>query len=558
MRILSLVLAAFICLDSMPAERVESKAPSVKQSTAAVWGGELRFCLQSDPKTFNPILVSESSGEAVRYLTGGVLLRLNRNTQRMEPELAESWKILDGGRKIQFQLRDGVRFSDGSPLSAEDVAFTIRTLMDPNVHSPTGDSLRTGSGPVQISVPTKNRVDISFPAAVAGMERVFDQVAIVSARSLQKSSQPSEMAVLGPYRISDYKPGSYLLLTRNPYYWKLDPSGRRLPYIDSLRLFIQQNRDLEMLRFTRGEIDLINTVSPDLFDQLKARSASSALDNGASLESEFIWFNQVATAPISDHTKEWFRSSVFRRAVSEAINRSDICRVVFKMRAVPAVGPVSPADRFWFNTKLKPHAFEPKAALERLKQSGFRLQNGVLQDRNGKRVEFSIVTNSGNKMRARIAAMVQQDLIKLGITLNIVTLDFPSLIERISRTFNYEACLLGLVNVDLDPSGQMNVLLSSAGDHHWNPSQKKPETTWEAEIDRLMLAQAAEMSPRKRKASFDRVQEIMWEEAPDIFLVNKNSLSAVSDRVKNLAPAILHPQTYWNVERLFLADRVKP
>ena len=104
------------------------------------------------------------------------------------------------------------------------------------------------------------------------------------------------------------------------------------------------------------------------------------------------------------------------------------------------------------------------------------------------------------------------------------------MIERITRKLNYEACLLGLVNVDPDPSGLMNVLLSSASNHPWNPSEKQPETAWEAEIDRLMLAQAAAADHRVRKQHFDRVQEILREQQPIIYLLHPNSLSAVSAR----------------------------
>jgi peptide/nickel transport system substrate-binding protein len=171
-------------------------------------------------------------------------------------------------------------------------------------------------------------------------------------------------------------------------------------------------------------------------------------------------------------------------------------------------------------------------------------------------VEFSIITNSGNKARARLAALIQQDLARVGIRLNIVTLDFPSLIERISRTFQYEACLLGLVNVDLDPNGQMNVWLSSAANHQWNPKQVAPSTPWEAEIDALMRAQAAGLDQKKRKSLFDRVQAIAWEEAPFLYLVEKNGLAAVSSSVREIRPAAMRPQIYWNLDRLYLASPV--
>src|SRR5258707_552654 len=359
-------------------------------------GGELRFCLRSEPKTFDPLLVDDHSSLSIRYLTGGVLVRANRKTQDLEPELAESWKVSKDGKQITFKLRRGITFSDGSPFSSEDVAFTMQRLMDPALHSSTGDAFRSGSGAVSTKIIAPDQIAIIFPAPLAGLERLFDQVAIMSAHSPKK-----EAAVLGPFLVAEYKAGSSVLLRRNPNYWKKDSQGHRLPYLDSIRLDIQSNRDVEMLRFKRGELDLINVLD----------------------------------------------------------------------------------------------------------------------------------SNAGKKPRERMAVMVQEDLGKLGIKVNVVTLDFPSLIERISQKFNYEAAMLGFRNVDLDPNGQMNIWLSSAEDHAWNPQQKSPETAWEAEIDRLMRAQAYTADPKKRKENFDRVQERVAEQTQFIYLVNLNALSAVSNAV---------------------------
>jgi len=319
-------------------------------------------------------------------------------------------------------------------------------------------------------------------------------------------------------------------------------------------LEIQQNREIELLRFQRGQLDLISSLEPDHFERLAATS-SSATDAGPSLEVELLWFNQVARAPIPDYKKAWFRSPGFRHALSEAINREDLCRVVYRGHARPGVGPFSAANRFWFNAKLKPHAYDPAAALRRLTAEGFHRKGDGLVDRDGHPVEFSIITNAGNRERERMAVMIQQDLGRLGIQLNIVTLDFPSLIERLSRTFQYEACLLGLINVDLDPNAQMNVWLSSSPQHQWNPEQAAPETPWEAEIDKLMRAQASTLDPNQRKASFDRVQEIVSEEAPFLYLVNKNALAAVSPLLRNVKPSVLRPEVLWNVEWLYLEQQ---
>ena len=514
-------------------------------------GGELHFCLRSEPKTLNPLLAADDASETIRYLTGGVLVRVNRLTQDLEPELATSWKVTNGGKTITFQLRDGLRFSDGTAFSADDVAFTMQQLMDPALHSPTGDAFRSSEGKVETQVLPKNRVGITFPAPIAGLDRLFDQVAIMSGKSAQK-----EMAVLGPYYVAENKAGSYLVLKRNPNYWEKDPAGRPLPYIESVRLDIQQNRDIEMLRLTRGEIHFINSLDAEYFDKVVAQDPSMAHDAGASLDSEEMWFNQVAGSPLPPYRKAWFTSTNFRRAISEAINREDLARIVFRGHARPAVGPVSPANKFWFNAKLQAHPFDQKSALQRLGQDGFHLQDGVLRDHEGHAVEFSVITNAGNKYRERMATMIQQDLSGIGIKLNVVTLDFPSLIERITRTFDYEACLLGLVNDELDPNAQMTVWLSSADSHQWNPSQKTPATAWEAEIDKLMRAQASTLDPKKRKEDFDKVQEIAWQQEPFIYLVNKNALSAVSPAVHNAHPVVLRPQVYWNIDQLSLSSEV--
>ena len=511
----------------------------------ALGQGELRFCLRAEPKTFDPLKVEDEASMAVRYLTGGVLVRMNRQTQALEPELAQSWKVSKDGRQITFKLRSGVSFSDGTPFSAEDVAYTVQQLMDPALHSSTGDAFRSGPGNTETKILSPTQVTITFPAPVAGLDRQFDQVAILSAHSPKK-----EMAVLGPFMVDDYKPGSSLLLKRNPNYWKNDAQGHKLPYLASIRLDIQPNRDVEMLRFKRNEIDLINSLDSEYFDKLAATSPQLVHDAGASLDSEQMWFNQVARSPLPAYKKSWFRSAGFRRAISAAINRDDLSRVVFRGHAQPAIGPVSPANKFWFNAKLRPEAYSPEAALKALQADGFRMENGTLKDKDGNSVVFSIMTNAGNKYRERMATMIQEDLQKIGIRVNVVTLDFPSLIERMTQSFDYEAILLGLTNLGLDPNDVMNVWLSSSDNHQWNPSEKAPETTWEAEIDRLMRAQASSSDGKKRKEAFDRVQEIAVEQAPFIFLVNRNALSAVSAKVQGANPVVLVPQTYWNADHL--------
>ncbi len=515
-------------------------------AVASAEQSQLRFCLRSDPKTFDPLLVDEESGETVRYLTSGVLIRVNRVTQQAEPELAEKMRFDKGGLILRFELRKGVRFSDGTPFTSDDVVFTFRRLLDPSTHSPLADGFKTAKGLPQVSAENALTVRMVLPSPIVGIERLLDQVPILSAHSAKK-----EKAVLGPFELDEYKPGSAVILKRNPHYWKRDPSGRQLPLIDSIRLDIQSNRDIEAMRFRKGELDLITGLDPELFDQLK-QDKRSVLDIGPSFDSEMIWFNQTASSPLPDYKKLWFRSQAFRKAISRALNRDDIARLVYRGHAQPSAGPYSSANKLFGNSRILPEVHSSAKALESLAADGFQKRNDGLYDRSGRRVKFSLITNAGNKSRARIAALLQQDLAKIGIEINIVALDFPSLIERITKTFDYDACLLGLINVDPDPNGQMNVWLSSGANHQWNPRQKAPETPWEAEIDRLMLAQSSTMHLKSRQASFRRVQEIIAEQVPFIYLVSRNSLVAFNADLGGITPSALRPELLWNVENLYL------
>lgn len=524
---------------------------ALQLAAAGHWGGELRFSIYSDPKTFNPLLVTEQSGAAVRYLTGGTLIRWNHATQAMDPELAQSWRLSPDGREIRFELRPDARFSDGSPVTAREAAFTFQTLLDPKTPSPDADTFRTGGGQITVEALGDRVLLLKFAHQIAGVERLFGSIAIVSPRALESAQDPARMPTAGPFHIAQYQPGAEISLVRNPYYWKT-AEGRRLPYLDGVRLKIRQDRSLEVNSLLTGELDLIDSVDPKAFARLAKAGGVTAIDAGPSLDSEELWFNQNPAAPLTDFRKAWFHSRGFRQAISLAIHRDDLARLVYDSHAQPAAGIVPASNRAWNNPALKPPPFDPEGAQKLLTSAGFRMEKGELKDAANHPVEFSIITNAGSASRERLAVLIQQDLARIGIRVRLITLDFPSLIERITRTFDYEACLLGMVSDDLDPNAQMNVWLSSGPNHPWYPGEKTPATEWEAEIDRLMVQQSREMKTALRKKAFDRVQEIVAQQAPVIFLVGKHSLCAYGPRVGNASPSPFFPQVFWNIDQLYV------
>jgi peptide/nickel transport system substrate-binding protein len=442
-----------------------------------------------------------------------------------------------------------LKFSDGASLTANDVARTLLTALDPKQASPAGDTFRAEHGSPEVRVVSARKIIIRYPQPKPDVERLFDSLSIAP---LNPGSLPPSA---GPFFVAEFWLGDRLRLARNPHYWKRDSSGRQLPWLDSIRIDIQPNHDIELTRFLRGETQLINKLNPEDFDRVAKATTGAARNLGASLDSEFLWFNLKPNQQpnsVPEWKTKWFASAAFRHAVSASIHRDDLARIVFRGHAHPAAGPVSPANRFWFNDALKPLPFDSQSALRSLASEGFTLRDDVLHDRDGHIVEFSLITNSGNRPREAMAAIIQDDLRKIGIQVNIVTLDFSSLIERIVKTGQYEACLLGFANVELDPAEQMNVWLSSGAQHAWWPAQQSPATPWEVQIDKFELLQASAPSRDLRRRAWDQVQRIAVEQEPLVYLVNPDSLIAISPLLHGVQPVAASPKILWNIEWLRL------
>jgi len=512
----------------------------------------LRLSIPGDPATFDPLRESDENSGVVLALTGGRLLHIDAITNEVQPELAESWTVDPAARSITFRLRSGLKFSNGAALTADDVARTLRRVFDPVNASPVGDPFRSSQGFPAIEVESPQKITIRYAATKAGLERLFDQVYIApdgQPAAAQKSPLPVPSA--GPFFVAEYRAGEAVVLKRNPYYWKHDSAGRRLPRMDSIRLDIQSNRDIEIARFLRGETNMIRKLDPEGFNRVLKEKPSAARDLGPSMDAEFLWFNE-SPGVMPEWKRKWFTSAAFRHAISAAIDRQDIARIAYLNHAHPAAGPLSSANRYWFNPELKPLPFDRDLAIRTLSAAGFTLSNGTLRDQAGHTVEFSMITNAGNTTRQQVAALIQADLSKIGIRVGIVALDFGSLMERIGKTSEYDACLLGFTNMAVDPIDQMNFWLSSGSTHAWWPQQKMPATDWEARIDRLVLAQASEPSEEKRRVAFNEVQRIMVEQEPVVYLVNPDFLFAADPLIRGMRPSPLFPQELAGIEAVSL------
>jgi peptide/nickel transport system substrate-binding protein len=244
-------------------------------------GGRLVISLRAEPKTLNPLTSVDAPSREVIGAMQADLVHINRATQLTEPALAKSWKISADGLQYTLTLRQGLRFSDGHPLDADDVLFTFRVYLDENVHAPQRDLLIVGGKPITVHKVDAQTLLFQFTKPYGVEERLFDGLAILPRHLLEKpyqegklgqlwtpSTPPNEWAGLGPFRLKEYVAGQKLVLERNPYYWKTDSKGNRLPYLDELVFLFVPSADAQVLRFQSGETDIITRLGAENFSVL--------------------------------------------------------------------------------------------------------------------------------------------------------------------------------------------------------------------------------------------------------------------------------------------------
>jgi peptide/nickel transport system substrate-binding protein len=566
------VLALALALRAV-AVSAQPTAPDPELLRAAIAGrpgGRLVFALRSEPKTLNPVTsLDNASRDVIGRLTAG-LIAIDRHTQRTTAALARSWTVSPDGRRYTLELRRGLRFSDGHPMDADDVVFSFQCYLDERNGSPQRDLLIVGGKPVVARKLGPYRVSLEMEQPYAVAERLFDGLAVLPRHLLEKaqaegrlaqawglSTPAAEIAGMGPFRLRSYVPGERLVLERNPHYWKVDAGGRRLPYLDELVFLLVPSEDAEVIRFRAGETDLINRLSADNFAVLARENAAGRYrleDLGPGLEYSFLFFNLNSAGKLEGVSRKqaWFQRPEFRQAVSAALDRKGIVRLVYQGRATPLGTHVTPGNKLWVNETLMAPARSPARARELLAKAGFSWNaEGAMLDPSGAPVDFTIVTNAGNATRVKIATVVEDDLKQLGMRAQLVPIDNRALLDRIFESHDYEAAVMALGSGDVDPNSEMNVWLSSAPTHLWHLGQSSPATAWEKEIDDLMRRQLVTMDPRERKRLYDRVQVLAAENLPLIPLVSPNLLVGARAGLGNFRPAILDHYVLWNADELF-------
>ena len=553
--------------------------PLVADCEPGIPGGRLVASLYGEPKTFNPITANEGSSEEIYRHLFAALLGFDYPTEQVSPGLAESWTNSPDGKTWTFKLRKNLRWSDGEPLTADDVVFTWNDVIyNPDIDNVMRDGLTVDGKKFTVTKLDDLTIQIVTPEIYAPfLDTVGALVPIMPKHVLAKAVadktftsaygvnwDPKSIVGSGPFRIKEYKPAQYILLERNPYFYEVDKKGQRLPYFDNIMYTVVPDLNAMSLRFLSGESDVDDFIFPFEYDHFKAESARGKfvlLEPGIGLETGFFWFNQntnvnpkTGKAYVDPKKLKWFRNVKFRQACSCAIDRDAIIKSVYSGRAIPNYGLVTPGNKKWFNPNIRQYPHDLAKARALLKEIGIEDRNGdgILEDADGNEIEFALNTNVGNSAREKIAVLIKSDLEKLGIKVVFQPMEFNTLVQKIDVTYDYECLLLSLGGGGTDPSFGMNVIRSDGFTHNWFPRQKHPSTDWEARLDYLMNAQNKTLDFNERKKDYDEVQEILCEQVPLIYTVTPFFYAAVRSDIGNVrATPLSGYRATWNIEELY-------
>ena len=501
------------------------------------------------------------------------LTTTNAFTAKVEPNLAKSWDISEDGLTWTFHLREGVRWNDGEAFTADDVVFTFNQLIyNPDIPSSARDIFTIDDKIFKVEKVDDYTVRFILPVKFAPFLRGMGQ-AILPEHKLRKAvaegrfnftwgidTDPKEIVGTGPFKLARYDPGQRLVFARNPYYWKKSAEGDPLPYLERIIYLVVQSTDVGLLKFMEGTLDgyALRGMDYPMIKPLEKKGNFTVHDLGPDMGSQFLFFNQnpgknpnTGEHFVTPYKLAWFTNLEFRRAVAHAIDKQKIIEIVNNKLGYPQDSAMGPAAGFFYNPDVTGHDYDLDKARAILKGAGFmdRDGDGIIEDPQGNRVEFSLYTNAGSTDRVDIAAIIRQDLERLGMKVNFRALEFNTLVSQLTSSFQWEAVILGLTG-GIEPHFGKNVWMSSGQLHMWYPAQKEPATAWEKRIDEIFTQGVQELDENKRKVLYDEYQRIVADQLPVIYTVLSARLYAVRNKFGNLKPAN-YGGVFHNLEEIY-------
>ncbi len=556
---------------------IESQAPIGK------FGGKfVTSTIGEGPKTFNPFTSTDATSSSMAEMMYDGLFTSNPMNGDVIPKLAKSVKIK--GNNYIIELRKGLKWSDGKPITADDVMFTWNDI----IFAGLGNTSTRDSMIIDGELPKLTKIDnytvmftvkkqfapflrmLSTPIAPKhyftrnkNWKENFD-------RFLSSNTDPATIVSSGAFRLKEYVPAQRVIFEKNPNYYEINKNGEKLPYLDKIVYLIVGDLNNEILKFEAGELDEISLKGGNVA-RYKARENSSdyiIYNLGADTGTMFVTINLNNRSYIEKGIKKyyvnpvkqrWFGDINFRRAVDYAIDRKSMVQNIANGMATPLF-TAETQNSVFVNKNLKGHDKDLKLAKYYLQKSGFYKRNGKLYDKTGHLVEFDLYTNAGNTEREALGVMLKQDLAELGMQVNFKPIEFNSLVNKITNSYDWDMVILGLTGTPVEPHNGKNVWYSGGPLHLFNQRPvNRPVTDrldWEKQIDEIFDKGALVLDFKSRKKYYDKYQEIIYNQKPIIYLYSPIRIYAIRNKFKNVYPSSLSGLTH-NIVEIYIDNNNK-
>ncbi len=503
--------------------RTESVIESDATDGGPAYGDTLVEASIGDISGLIPNITSDSASHEIGGLLYSNLIRTDKEL-RPEGELAERWAVSEDEMTLTFSMRRGVKWHDGEDVTAEDVDFTFRYMIDPKTPTAYGEPFRQVRR-AEVVDPYTYRVTYAKPYAPALLSwglwilpRHILEPAWKAGVDLRTTRQNRSPVGSGPYRFGEWKTGEKIVVEANPDYFEGRPYLRRVVY----RVIPDQSTIF--LELKARNIDLATLTPIQYRRQTEFPAFLKAFHRYRYLSNSYAYLGFNLLDPR-------FQDRRVRQAIAHAINKQEIIEGVLLGLGRPAVGPYKPGT-WWYKADVKTFPFDPARARALLAEAGWRCgtADGVLE-KDGKPFRFTIRTNQGNAVRQQTAEIIQRRLRAVGIDAKIHIVEWAAFINTFIRKKDFEAIILGW-GLGLDPD-QYEI---------WHSSQTGPEelnhiSYRNPRVDELLEAGRRTFSQEKRKAIYGELQEVLAEDQPVVFLYVPDALPVVSARVHGIEPA---------------------
>ena len=499
------------------------------------FGGTLVNAMAGEPSNLIAMVAGDSASSAIAGNIFNSLIKYDENLN-YAPDLAESWKISNNQKTITFTLKKNLKWSDGLPLTSEDVLFTWKLITNPTTRTPYGSDYQLVK---EASAPDALTFKITYASSYAPALDTWTALHILPKHILKDEDINKTFFSRKPtgssyYKLDEWISGQQVVLKAS------NNSTSGPPSIEKLISRIIPDTSSQFLELTADNIDLMNInpiqyqrVFPARKDLQQKIALYKELGNGYT----YLGFN-LKKAPFNDIR--------VRQALNFAIDKDEVIKGVLLGLGESISSPYKPGTR-WNNPNLSPYPYKPKKALELLSEAGFIKNKDGLLVKNGKPLKFEIITNQ-NKQREMTAVLIQRRLQEIGVEVSIRVIEWASFVNRFIKTGDFDVVVLGW-GLSLDPD-QFNI---------WHSSQQGPGQFnflgyENKKVDKLLELGRKELNPQKREKIYHQFSKYLLEDSPIVYLYAGYGLSAVHKRVKGIkkpAPpaGIYHNNYNWFIPK---------